>query len=182
MRNVIHTEAGNRGACIRVSNQLGTTPLETDATAVTAQESTDPKNPNSAAGTTRSISFYGATYPTVPAGQDAVSDPVPVRVPSDINLPGSRYTPHDSVPATYHRSALQTSFLAPAGDPTPEQISTATTGSWYYGVDVLGSRTAGSVVAQGDSITDGYGSTMSANHGRLTTRLRQLPRTSASAC
>ncbi|MEV8547563.1 GDSL-type esterase/lipase family protein [Streptomyces sp. NPDC051572] len=107
-----------------------------------------------------------------------MSDPVPVRVPSDTNLLGSLYTPHDSGPATYQRSALPTSFLIPDGDHTPEQVGTATTGSWYHGVDVLGSRTAGSVVAQGDSITDGYGSTTSANHGRLdrlTTRLRQLP-------
>ncbi|MEU9291642.1 hypothetical protein AB0D57_45290 [Streptomyces sp. NPDC048275] len=89
----------------------------------------------------------------------------------------------DSGPSTYHRSALQTSFLAPDAGHTADQDGaayTATTGSWYYltGVDVLGARAAGRVVALGDSITDGSGSTASANHrrpDRLSARLRELP-------
>lgn len=80
-------------------------------------------------------------------------------------------------------TGMQTSFLAPDGDHMADQDGgayTATTGSWYYltGVDVLGAPAAGSVVALGDSITDGSGSTASANHrwpDRLAARLRPLP-------
>lgn len=86
----------------------------------------------------------------------------------DANLLVTLSTPGDSGPATYHHSALQTSFLVPDGDHTAEESGaayTATTSSWYYvtGVEVLGAPAAGSVVALGDSITDGSGSTSSAN-------------------
>ncbi|MFI6934939.1 SGNH/GDSL hydrolase family protein [Streptomyces sp. NPDC050287] len=183
VRNVIHTSVGGRAARIRVSNRLGTAALELGAAAVAVQEADVPKSPNAVAGTVRTVTFGGAASVVVPAGQDVVSDPVPLRVPSDANLLVSLYTPNDSGPATYHRSALQTSFLAPDGNHTADQDGaayTTTTGSWYYltGVDVLGAPAAGSVVALGDSITDGSGSTASANHrwpDRLADRLRGLP-------
>ncbi|MFJ8143151.1 SGNH/GDSL hydrolase family protein [Streptomyces sp. NPDC096013] len=181
--DVIHTSVGGRAVRIRVSNRLGTAPLELGAATVAIQETGAPKSSNALAGTLRPITFRGAASDTVPAGQDAVSDPVPLHVPSDTNLLLSLYTPADSGPATYHRSALQTSFPAPGGDHTADQggtAYTATTGFWYYltGVDVLGARAARSVVALGDSITDGSGSTSNAKHrwpDRLAARLRQLP-------
>jgi lysophospholipase L1-like esterase len=57
---------------------------------------------------------------------------------------------------------------------------TVTLGNWYYvtGVDVLGAPAAGSVVALGDSLTDGSGSTFGANRrwpDRLAERLRGEP-------
>ncbi|MFF4014932.1 SGNH/GDSL hydrolase family protein [Streptomyces sp. NPDC001843] len=183
VRNVVHTSVGGRAARIRVSNRLGAAPLELGAVTVAVQKAGAPKSSDAVAGTVRQVTFGGAASAEVPAGEDAVSDPVPLRVPSDANLLVSLYTPHDSGPATYHRSALQTSFLAPDGDHTADDDGTAysaTTSSWYYltGVDVLGARAVGSVVALGDSITDGSGSTSSANHrwpDRLAARLRALP-------
>ncbi|WP_308289968.1 GDSL-type esterase/lipase family protein [Streptomyces cylindrosporus] len=126
-----------------------------------------PKSPDSAPDTLRSVALHGAASVVVPVGEDAVSDPVPLRVPTDANLLVGLYTSADSDPATYHRSALQTSFIAPDGDRTADADGTSyttTTGSWYYltGVDVLHAPAAGSVVALGDSITDGSGSTASA--------------------
>ncbi|MEU1274221.1 SGNH/GDSL hydrolase family protein [Streptomyces sp. NPDC005799] len=183
VRNVIHTSVGGRAARVRVSNRLGTAPLDLGAVTVAVQEPGAPKSPDAVAGSVRTVTFHGAASVEIPAGGDAVSDPVPLRVPADANLLVSLYTPEDSGPATYHRSALQTSFIAPAGDHTADRAGsayTATTGSWYYltGVDVLGAPAVGSVVALGDSITDGSGSTASANHrwpDRLADRLGQLP-------
>ncbi|MEU9450312.1 SGNH/GDSL hydrolase family protein [Streptomyces sp. NPDC048277] len=183
VRNVIHTSVGGRAARIRISNRLGTAPLRLGAVTVAVQEAGAPKSPNTVPGSVRTVSFHGAATTDVPAGRDAVSDPVPLRVPSGANLMVSLYTPADSGPATYHRSALQTSFIAPDGDHTadPDGTSyTTTTGSWYYltGVDVLAAPAVGSVVTLGDSITDGSGSTSSANHrwpDRLAARLRELP-------
>ncbi|MEU6549058.1 SGNH/GDSL hydrolase family protein [Streptomyces sp. NPDC046915] len=183
VRNVIHTSVPGRAARIRLSNRLGTAPLELGSVTVAVQESGAPKSPNAVPGSVRTVTFHGSATTRVPAGRDAVSDPVPLRVPPDANLLVSLYTPADSGPATYHRSALQTSFIAPDGDHTADQDGapyTTTTGSWYYltGVDVLGAPAAGSVVALGDSITDGSGSTSSANHrwpDRLAARLRTLP-------
>jgi lysophospholipase L1-like esterase len=112
-----------------------------------------------------------------------VSDPVDLPVPADANLLISVHTPADSGPATYHRSAFQANFLAREGDRTADEPGTAytvTLDNWYYvtGVDVLGAPAAGSVVALGDSLTDGTGSTYSANRrwpDLLAARLRTLP-------
>ncbi|MFF4522706.1 SGNH/GDSL hydrolase family protein [Streptomyces bluensis] len=183
IRNVVHVSVGGRAARVRISNRLGTSPLELGSVTVALQEKGAPTSPNAVAGTMRAATFRGATSVTVPAGEDTVTDPVSLRVPDGANLLITVYTPVDTGPATYHRSALQTSFLAPSGNHAADEDGSAytgTTGSWYYvtGVDVLGPRTAGSVVALGDSITDGSGSTSSANRrwpDRLAERLRALP-------
>ncbi|MGW2692963.1 SGNH/GDSL hydrolase family protein [Streptomyces sp. NPDC001296] len=183
IRNVVHVSVGGHAARVRISNRLGTSPLELGSVTVALQERGAPKSPNAVAGTMRTATFHGAGSVTVPAGEDVVSDPVSLDVPDGTNLLITVYTPVDSGPATYHRSALQANFLAPSGNHAADEDGTAysgTTGSWYYvtGVDVFDPHTAGSVVALGDSITDGSGSTSSANHrwpDRLAERLRALP-------
>ncbi|MDH6626117.1 lysophospholipase L1-like esterase [Streptomyces sp. LBL] len=183
IRNVVHISAGGRAARVRITNRLGTAPLELGAVTVALQENGAPKSPNAVAGTMHTATFRGAASVTVPTGEDVVTDPVPLAVPSGANLLITVYTPTDAGPATYHRSALQTNFLAPTGDHATDDDGSAytqTTGSWYYvtGVDVLGSRATGSVVTLGDSITDGSGSTSSANRrwpDRLAERLLTQP-------
>jgi len=182
IRNVVHTSVGGSAARIRISNRLGTKPLQLGAVTLALQEPGAPRSPKAVTGSMRTATFKGATKVTIPAGRDLVTDPVYLPIPADANLLISVHTPADSGPATYHRSAIQANFVAPAGDRTTEESGTAYTGSlgnWYYvtGVDVLGSS-AGSVVALGDSITDGTGSAFSANHrwpDRLADRIKTLP-------
>ncbi|KAB1979958.1 SGNH/GDSL hydrolase family protein [Streptomyces triticiradicis] len=183
IRNVVHTSVGGRAARVRLSNRLGTRALRLGAVTLALQPPGEPGSPRAVADSVRAVTFAGAASVTVPAGRDLVSDPVALPVPADANLLVSVHTPADSGPATCHHSALQTNFIAPAGDRTAEESGaayTATVGSWYYvtGVDVLGASAAGSVVALGDSITDGTGSSPGANHrwpDRLAARLRGLP-------
>lgn len=183
IRNVVHTSVGGSAARVRVSNRLGTAPLQLDAVTVALQEWGRPTSPNAAPGSLRVATFAGRRSVTIPMGQDMVSDPVDLPIPADANLLVSVHTPADSGPATYHRSAFQANFLAQQGDRTADEPGTAytvTLGSWYYvtGVDVLDAPAAGSVVAFGDSLTDGTGSTSSANRrwpDLLAARLRTLP-------
>jgi lysophospholipase L1-like esterase len=183
IRNVVHTSVGGSAARVRVSNRLGTAPLQLDAVTVALQEWGRPTSPNAAPGSLRVATFAGRRSVTIPVGQDMVSDPVDLPIPADANLLVSVHTPADSGPATYHRSAFQANFLARQGDRTADEPGTAytvTLGNWYYvtGVDVLDAPAAGSVVAFGDSLTDGTGSTSSANRrwpDLLAARLRTLP-------
>ncbi|MET7384488.1 SGNH/GDSL hydrolase family protein [Streptomyces sp. NPDC005529] len=183
IRNVVHTSVGGRAARVRLSNRLGTAPLQLGSVTLALQVPGAPAGPGAVAGTLRTVTFGGARSFTVPVGRDVVSDPVVLTVPADANLLVSVHTPADSGPATFHRSALQANFVAPGGDRTADVSGAAytrTVGNWYYvtGVDVLGASTAGSVVALGDSITDGTGSSFSADHrwpDRLADRLRDLP-------
>lgn len=183
IRNVVHTSVGGRAARVRLSNRLGTRPLLLGSVTLALQLPGAPASPRAVAGSVRAVTFAGAGSVTVPAGRDLVSDPVALRVPADANLLVSVHTPADSGPATYHRSALQANFVAPWGDRTAQESGAgyiAKVNSWYYvtGVDVRGATAAGSVVALGDSITDGTGSSFEANHrwpDRLAARLRALP-------
>lgn len=183
IRNVVHVSVGGSAARVRVSNRLGTAALRLGAVTVASQEPGAPNSPNALPGSLRTATFGGARTVIVPAGQDRVTDPVALAVPANSNLLVTLYTPDDSGPATYHRSARQTNFLAPQGNRAADEDGAAYTtaiGSWYYvtGVDVLGTSAVGSVVALGDSITDGNGSTADANRrwpDRLAERLRTLP-------
>ncbi|MEV5146363.1 SGNH/GDSL hydrolase family protein [Streptomyces sp. NPDC052727] len=177
VRNVVHLSVGGTAVRVRLSNRLGTKPLRLGAVTVALSRAAGPE---AVPGTLRTAAFRGATELTVPPGVDAVTDPVPLRVPAGADLLVTVYTPEDSGPATYHRTALQTSYVAPAGAgrAADEDGSayTATTSRWYYvtGVDVRGPA-AGSVVALGDSLTDGNGSTPDTNRrwpDRLAQRLR----------
>ncbi|MFE1449383.1 SGNH/GDSL hydrolase family protein [Streptomyces olivaceoviridis] len=178
VRNVVHLSVGGTAVRVRLSNRLGTAPLRLGAVTVALSRAAGPE---AVPGTLRTATFRSATELTVPAGADAVTDPVPLRVPAGADLLVTVYTPENSGPATYHRTALQTSYVAPAGAGRAADEDgtayTATTSRWYYvtGVDVRGPA-AGSVVAFGDSLTDGNGSTPDTNRrwpDRLAQRLRE---------
>ncbi|MDR3084436.1 MAG: GDSL-type esterase/lipase family protein, partial [Streptomyces sp.] len=183
IRNVVHTSVGGVAARIRVSNRLGTVPLRLDAVTVALQRPGAPASPDAIPGSLHMAYFAGATSVTVPAGEDRVSDPVRFPVPADVNLLVTVHALADSGPATYHETALQTNFVAENGNRATDTSGAAYTrkvSHWYYvtGVDVLRPSDAGSVVAFGDSLTDGTGSTHGTNHrwpDLLSQRLRTLP-------
>ncbi|MFJ8792642.1 SGNH/GDSL hydrolase family protein [Streptomyces sp. NPDC102462] len=178
VRNVVHLSVGGQLLRIRLSNRLGTAPLTLGAVTVALRGAA---GPDAVPGTMRTVTFGGAPTTVVPAGGDLVSDPAPLAVPAAADLLVTVHTPADGGPATYHRSALRTSYVASqgAGRAADEDGSayTATTSHWYYvtGVDVLVTGGAGSVVAFGDSLTDGTGSTPDTDRrwpDRLAERLR----------
>ena len=79
----------------------------------------------------------------MPAGAEALSDAVDLRVPADGDLLVTTYVPTKSGPVTYHPAALQTSFFTRAGDFAAEESGAPyneRTTSWHYvsGVDVQG--------------------------------------------
>ncbi|MFG3015290.1 GDSL-type esterase/lipase family protein [Streptomyces cinerochromogenes] len=179
VRNVVHLSAGGTAVRVRLSNRLGTRPLHLGAVTVALRRAA---GPDAVPGSLRTATFHGAPETTVPPGADTVTDPVPLSAPDAADLLVTVYTPDDSGPATYHRTALQTSYLArPGAGRAADETGTAyteTTSRWYYvtGVDVRGAA-AGSVVAFGDSLTDGNGSTPDTNHrwpDRLAQRLSGL--------
>ncbi|WP_406442074.1 SGNH/GDSL hydrolase family protein [Streptomyces sp. NBC_00631] len=178
-RNVVHLSIGGSAVRVRVSNRLGSAPLRLGAVTVALRQGAGPA---AVPGSMRAATFAGAGTAVVPVGQDLVSDPVPLAVPAAADLLVTVETPGALGPATFHRVALQTSYLAEdgAGRAADEDAGayTRTTGHWYYvtGVDVQ-TVARGSVVAFGDSLTDGNGSSMDANHrwpDRLADRLRPL--------
>ncbi|MEU8587517.1 SGNH/GDSL hydrolase family protein [Streptomyces sp. NPDC048664] len=183
IRNVVHLSVGGRAVRVRVSNRLGADPLRLDTVTVALRRSGVRPGAAAAPGSLRTVTFGGATSVTVPAGEDRVGDAVELAVPADADLLVSVHTPRDAGRATYHRDAFRTSYLAEHGNRAADVDAaayTATVSHWYYvtGVDVLRPGGAGSVVAFGDSLTDGTGSTPDTDHrwpDLLSARLRGLP-------
>lgn len=177
VRNIVHTSAGGTSARITLSNLFGQQPLTiTHATIAVAETA------NSAAAkadTMTRLTFGGSTSVTIPSGQQVMSDAVPVTIPHDSDVLVTTFSPTPSGPVTYHPHARQTSYLA-EGDLADDVSGTAYTEEtpyWRYvtAVDVLSEESAGTVVAFGDSLTDGDDSTVGANHrwpDRLSDRLR----------
>jgi lysophospholipase L1-like esterase len=109
----------------------------------------------------------------LPAGADAVSDPVALRFGAFSDLAVSVFVPEAVRNPDEHFSTRQISYLSPreSGDHAPQSSAAAftekTTGTtstgWYFldGVDVLAPGSTGAVAAFGDSITDGYQATRS---------------------
>ncbi|MER5749675.1 SGNH/GDSL hydrolase family protein [Streptomyces sp. NPDC002088] len=169
VRNVVHTAVGGTSARITLSNLYGTQPLTvTHASIAVAATADTATGADAATGTMRRLTFAGATSVVIPAGEQAVSDAVPLLVPHDSDILVTTYSPTASGPVTYHRDARQISYVAD-GDRTEDVTGTAydeQSDHWRYltALDVLSNESDGTVVALGDSLTDGVTSTKDANH------------------
>ncbi|GAA3150933.1 SGNH/GDSL hydrolase family protein [Streptomyces rameus] len=165
VRNVVHASTGGTSARVTLSNLYGRSPL-TLTHASLALSAGD--GAAAAAETMRRLTFDGSADVVIPAGGQAVSDAVPLAVPHGADVLVTTYSPAPSGPVTYHPHARQTSYLA-TGDRTEDATGTAYTEQtpyWRYltALDVLSKEADGTVVAFGDSITDGISSTSGANH------------------
>ncbi|MGV4981031.1 SGNH/GDSL hydrolase family protein [Streptomyces sp. NRAIS4] len=156
IRMVVHSSVAGSGARITLSNRYSPTPLEVSAVDVAVQAS----GGEATRGTVRNVTFGRAHSVTIPAGAEAVSDVIPIPVSAGENLLVSLYVPGTTGMSTWHSDAFDTTYIASgnhAGDDSAAAFGTTTT-SWYYlaGLDVVSSSARGTVVAFGDSITDGY--------------------------
>jgi lysophospholipase L1-like esterase len=118
-------------------------------------------------GMSHTVTFGGKDSVTIPAGAQVLSDPLAVKVQPLEELAISVYLPSATGPATNHSDAQQNNYIA-SGDHAGDAAATAytsTTGSWYFvdGLDVRSTSASGTIVAFGDSITDGYQSLTSGN-------------------
>ena len=122
-----------------------------------------------ALGPIHPVTFGGAVSVVIPAGAQLLSDPVDMRVAPFEDLAVSVYLPDRTGPPTIHFDAQQLNWVSTKAVTTPRTRDagafTDSTLSWYYvsGLVVRSADMAGTVVAFGDSITDGVGSTVGAD-------------------
>ncbi|MEW1550615.1 SGNH/GDSL hydrolase family protein [Streptomyces tsukubensis] len=166
VRQVLRVSSAGSQVRLRVSNRYGTRPLVVTAATVARSGEGAAVRP----GTVRTLRFQGGRGLTVPVGKDAVSDAValPVRPLEKLTVT-LHFAPGGTGPVSYHPEGLTTSYRA-AGDLTRDTSGQPFAGESSYayyvisGVEVAGRRTEGTVVAFGDSITDGAGSTPGADN------------------
>jgi lysophospholipase L1-like esterase len=158
LRQVVRVRGGGDRLRVRLSNLFGKQPLTVARTRVAAWEA----GSSISAATARAVTFGGAPYVGIGAGEEAVSDPVHFPLEAESDLVVSTYLPSETGPATYHSFALQTGYVA-RGDVTSthELFEPAELESRYYlsGIDVWAHTGRRVVVAFGDSLTNGSGTT-----------------------
>ena len=175
IRNVVHTSIAGKRVRVHLSNRFGTAPVLMAHVTVAVSAHTggrpdgtvDRSDGSAVPGTVRDVLFAGQRSVTIPAGAEVVSDAVAVAVPADHDVLVSTWTPQPSGTVTYHPQAMQDSFYSNdnvdhSADPTAAGLPN-TTQVWHYvnGLDVADGP--GTVVALGDSITDGVTSSWGAD-------------------
>jgi lysophospholipase L1-like esterase len=184
VRMVVRASVGGSRVRVHLSNAFGTTPLVIGAAHVALRG----KDSAIVAGSDHALAFNGKGSVTIPPGAEMLSDPVALTVAPLGEVAVSVYAPGDTGPASAHSMALRTTWISKEGDFTAApEFSDAATGAatsqaWYWvsALDVAAPADAGTIVAFGDSITDG--ATSSPNTDRswpsvLAQRLQANPAT-----
>ena len=184
VRERVRISVGGSQFRICLTNEYGSLPVVIGS--VTAAVPTDAAGVKS--GLIRAVSFGGRNSITIPAGAPAISDPIamPVAYGSEISI--SLYFPKHVTTPTEHDLALKRAIVSARGDHTnDETIQGGTEASslvFISAVLVPAHPLQQLVVAFGDSITDGYRSTLDADRSwpsDLVRRLASAPNSSKVA-
>jgi lysophospholipase L1-like esterase len=160
LRQIVRLTLGGRSVRVRFSNAAGTEPLT--ITGAHIARSSDKATARIVAGSDHALTFDGRAGVTIPAGADYLSDPVTLDLPALSSaaislrlaaLPAVQ-TGHPGARASSH--VLAGDHLADADLPGATKVE-----HWYFltGVEVDATDASGTIVAFGDSITDGRGAT-----------------------
>lgn len=181
VRQIFHLSAGGPLVRVHVSNAFGTEALH-----FTAVHIARPLTPSAAAvepSSDRPLTFSGASDVIVPPGAEFISDPIEYPVPELSDLAVTFHLDVAPTTETGHPGSRATSyylhgnFVSAVNLPDAKHVD-----HWYQisAIDVLAEGKAASIVALGDSITDGHGATTNGNDrwtDVLAARLRGSRRT-----
>lgn len=163
VRQEVRVSGGGNVTRIRLSNLYGTEPLRLAGATIAESAGGAAAEP----GTMRSLTFRGRRSVIIPAGQVTASDATGLHVAPLESLTITLYFAAPTGPSTFHEDGLTTTYQA-TGDHARDSGAAAFGGpashSYYYltGVDVA-TRGPQTVVAFGDSITNGHNSTVDGN-------------------
>ena len=170
---VVRLSAGGRAVRLRLSNEYGPKPLAIGHARIALLG----PGGEPVAGSGREVTFGSARTATVPPHAPLVSDPVELKVPALANLQVSLYLPGDTGPCTCHALGLEKGTVSPPGDFTDKPFTPTAmvdARAFLSAVEVEGGKRGPSIIAFGDSITDGYLSSSDKNRrwpDRLSERL-----------
>ena len=176
VRQVVRVSVAGSAVRLRLSNEGGVDALPIGAVHVGVAGPDGSVLP----GTDRVVTFAGLPGTNIPAGAPLLSDPVALPVMALDKLAISIYAP-GRLPVRNTRTLWQ--YVAgPSGDssamPALPQVRLASAPVILTQVEVAPIEPTGVIVALGDSITEGYGSTNNAFRGwtdRLAERLAAQP-------
>ncbi len=178
IRMVVRTSLGGPRVRIGLSQMLNADPVEIGAAHIALSKG---------GGTTdagRPLTFNGRASVTLPPGALVLSDPIDLAVAPLTEVAISIYLPKHTGAPTIHRHAIRTTYVAPGNHVSattmPPEATTFVSYFWLSSLDVVASPEAYTIATLGDSITDGYATTVDANRAwpsLLAERLRRDTRT-----
>ncbi|HSI40776.1 MAG TPA: SGNH/GDSL hydrolase family protein [Xanthobacteraceae bacterium] len=162
VRQRVRLSLGGTRLRLVLSNRYGDTPVRIGAASV-ARAGT---KAGVAEDSLKAATFGGQPSTTLLPGTSVISDPVEIDAPALSELAVSLFVPQPTAVSTFHWDGGQTAYIA-AGNATVktdlEPESTTTTRIALSGVLVEAPAQTATIVAFGDSITDGAASTLDAN-------------------
>lgn len=163
-REIVHVSTGGDVARVILTNEFGADSLTVSAAYIAPRT----RGNEIDAANARPLTFGGRTSIVIPAGALAVSDPAPLKLAPLSDVAVSFVVPAQAIrQVSAHGFANTTSYTAEgsvSGAPTLPNAAEITNWPFLKGIDVIArSDDAASIVAFGDSITDGAHSTKDAN-------------------
>ncbi len=164
VRQIFHLSIGGPAVRVRLSNAFGT-----EALRITSAHIARPVSPASPAidpASDRPLTFAGNPEAIIPPGAELISDPVEYSVAPLSDLAVTFHLQSPPARETGHPGSRATSYFVHGDMPAaatltePKHID-----HWYQvsEIDVQAPLNAATVVALGDSITDGHGATTNGN-------------------
>ena len=181
VRERLRISAGGSEIRIRLSNEYGSSPLLVGSVTVAV-----PNDPASVKpGSIRVVTFGGRDSITIPPGAPALSDPVVFNAAYGAEISLSLYLPKRVTAPTWHALALKRAVVSPPGDHTNDeriQSGTETRSSILVSAVLVRAQPSQHlIVAFGDSIVDGDGSTIDGDDNWPSDLIRRLGKTPKSS-
>lgn len=164
LRLMSRTSVGGQAVRIRLANTFSSEPVTFDRVTVGVRKEGAAIVPE----TLQEVTFAGSSSVRVPPNARVVSDSVSLTVEPEQDVVTSLYTADATGSTTWHALPTKTSYVSETGDHTSDadgSAFTTETTHWFFldGIEVLAPEADGAIVTLGNSITDGYASTIDAN-------------------
>ena len=162
VREIAHLSMGGTKLRVKLSNLFGSAPVT--FTSVHVARSTGASAIDLT--TDRVVTFGGSAALTATAGTEFTSDDIDLPVARGTDIAVSIYVAAATPVETGHASTNSTVYVASgnaAGAPALAGAQTQAASYWLSEIDAIGGQKPSVVVAFGDSITEGTGSTLDAN-------------------
>jgi lysophospholipase L1-like esterase len=163
IRQIVRVGMGGQRIRIRFTNEYGTKALHIGAARVALADDKGNIQP----GTEHQVLFAGQPSTLIPPAAPYLSDPVDLPVTALGSISISLFLPDQTGQCTCHQSGMQKAFVSGSGDFTNKAFTpkeTTEVRAFISEVDVESAAGGRAVVVLGDSISDGIGSTVDANH------------------
>jgi lysophospholipase L1-like esterase len=181
VRERVRVSIGGGLICLRLSNEYGAAPLLIGSVTVAVPNDEASVRP----GSIQAVTFEGRKSVTIPSGAATLSDPVDFPVASGAEISISLYFPKRVATPTVHALALKRAVVSKHGDQThAEKIEggvESESSILVSAVLVPAEPSQSLVLAFGDSVSDGDGSTVDADRNWPKDLVRRLGKTPESS-